>query len=202
MKNILDVEKSVYICTERLRGIDNCSIKFYLPINITIMEKKWKTKFVEDSFDSSDCSVFEISIKKWYDAELERLASKVDKDDDNLYLFCDPEINEGSVCCEDYTIRFNRDERVIDLVINSEEGSPVWKDVVYNVPARFASCLGDPVGFLYRLSTNTSEEKEFYGFVDTEHDAGILIHLTEFNPVVEWKAENFDSLISSMYNIF
>ena len=165
------------------------------------MEKKFKSRFMEDSFDSSDCSVFEINIKKWYDAELERLASK-GKDTSKFHLLADPDINEGSVWCEDYTIKFNRDERVIDLVINSEEGSPVWKDVVYNVPARFASCLGDPVGFLYRLSTNTSEEKEFYGFVDTEHDAGILIHLTEFNPVVEWKAENFDSLISSMYNIF
>ena len=168
------------------------------------MEKKFKSRFVEDSFvssDYSDCSVFESSIKKWYDAELERLASKEDKDDDNLYLFADPEINEGSVCCEDYIMKFNRDERVIDLVINGEEGSPVWKDVVYNVPARFASCLGDPVGFLYRISTNTSEEKEFYGFVDTEHDAGILIHLTEFNEIGTWKAENFDSLISSMYNI-
>ena len=165
------------------------------------MTKKFKSRFVEDSFDSSDCSVFEINIKKWYDAEFERLAS-MGKDTSKFHLFADPDINEGSVCCEDYTIKFNRDERVIDLVINSEEGSPVWKDVVYNVPARFASCLGDPVGFLYRLSTNTSEEKEFYGFVDTEHDAGILIHLTEFNPVVEWKAENFDSLISSVYNIF
>ena len=27
MKNILDVEKSVYICSERLRGTDNYSIK-------------------------------------------------------------------------------------------------------------------------------------------------------------------------------
>ena len=165
------------------------------------MTKKIKSRFVEDSFVSSDFSI-ETNFRKWYDAERERFASKEDKDNDNLFLFCDPEISVGSVCCEDYTIRFNRDERVIDLVINGEEGSPVWKDVVYNVPARFASVLGDPVGFLYRISTNTSEEKEFYGFVDTEHDAGILIHLTEFNPVVEWKAENFDSLISSMYNIF
>lgn len=200
----MDVEKSVYICTERLReliAIDSHSIKIYLLINITIMIKKFKTRFVEDSYDFSNY-VIQSNINKWFDAEKERFASKVDKDDDNLYLFCDPEINEGSVCCEDYTIKFNRDERVIDLVINSEEGSPVWKDVVYNVPARFASCLGDPVGFLYRLSTNTSEEKGFYGFVDTEHDAGILIHLTEFNPAIEWKVENFDSLISSMYNIF
>ena len=169
-------------------------------INI-IMEKKWKTKFVEDSFDSSDCSVFESNINKWYDAEFERLAS-MGKDTSKFHLFADPDINEGSVWCEDYIMKFNRVEGAIDLVINGEEGSPVWKDVVYNVPVRFASCLGDPVGFLYRISTNTSEEKEFYGFVDTEHDAGILIHLTEFNEIGEWKAENFDSLISSMYNIF
>ena len=165
------------------------------------MEKKWKTKFVEDSFDSSDCSVFESSIKKWYDAERERLAS-MGKDTSKFHLFADPDINEGSVWCEDYIMKFNRDEGVIDLVINGEEGSPVWKDVVYNVPARFTSCLGDPVGFLYRISTNTSEEKEFYGFVDTEHDAGILIHLTEFNEIGTWRAANFDSLIESMYNIF
>lgn len=165
------------------------------------MTKKFKTKFVEDSFDSSDCSVFEISIKKWFNAEWERLAAK-GKDTSKLHLLADPDINVGSVCCEDYSIRFNRDERIIDLVINVEKDSPIWDDVIDNVPAQFASYLGNPKGFLYRLSTNTSEEKEFYGFVDTEHACGILIHLTEFNPVVEWKAENFDSLISSMYNIF
>ena len=163
------------------------------------MEKKWKTKFVEDSFDSSDWS-FESNIKKWYDAEFERLASK-GRDTSKFYLFCDPEINEGSAGCEDYTIRFNRDERIIDFVINSEEGSPVWKDVVYNVPARFASVLGDPVGFLYRLSTNTSDKKEFYCFVDTEPTVGILFYVTEFNEIGTWRAGNFDSLISSMYNI-
>ena len=165
------------------------------------MVKKFKSRFVEDSFDSSDWS-FETNIRKWYDAERERLVSKADKDNDNLCLFTDPEISIGSVCCEDYTIRFNRDERIIDLVINGEEGSPVWKDVIYNVPARFASCLGDPVGFLYRLSTNTSEEKEFYCFVDTEPTTGILFYVTEFNEIGTWRAENFDSLIESMYNIF
>ena len=40
LKNILDVEKSVYICTERLRGIDNCSIKFYLPNKNVLYDKK------------------------------------------------------------------------------------------------------------------------------------------------------------------
>ena len=165
------------------------------------MVKYFKCRFVEDSFDSSDFSI-ESNIRKWYDAERERFASKEDKDNDNLCLFTDPEISVGSVCCDDYTIRFNRDERIIDLVINSEEGSPVWKDVVYNVPARFASVLGDPVGFLYRLSTNTSDKKEFYCFVDTEPTAGILFYVTEFNEIGTWRAENFDSLISSMYNIF
>lgn len=165
------------------------------------MIKKFKSRFVEDSFVSSDYSI-ESNIRKWYDAERERFASKEDKDNDNLYLFTDPEISVGSVCCEDYTIRFNRDERIIDLAINSEEGSPVWKDVVYNVPARFASCLGDPVGFLYRLSSNTSDKKEFYCFVDTEPTVGILFYVTEFNEIGTWRAENFDSLTDSMYNIF
>ena len=162
------------------------------------MEKKEKIMSVEDSFDSSDCSVFEISIKKWYDAELERLAS-MGKDTSKFHLFADPDINEGSVWCEDYIMKFNRDEGAIDLVINGEEGSPVWKDVVYNVPARFASCLGDPVGFLYRISTNTSEEKEFYGFVDTDDESGF--NLFQVDLTGEWIAENFDELISSMYNI-
>ena len=162
------------------------------------MEKKWKTKFVEDSFDSSDCSVFESNINKWYDAEFERLAS-MGKDTSKFHLFADPDINEGSVWCEDYIMKFNRVEAAIDLVINGEEGSPVWKDVVYNVPVRFASCLGDPVGFLYRISTNTSEEKELYGFVDTDDESGF--NLFQVDLTGEWIAENYDSLISSMYNI-
>ena len=162
------------------------------------MEKKWKTKFVEDSFDSSDCSVFESNIKKWYDAEFERLAS-MGKDTSKFHLFADPDINEGSVWCEDYIMKFNRDEGVIDLIINGEEGSPVWKDVVYNVPARFVPCLGNPVGFLYRISTNTSEEKEFYRFVYVDDKGGFILFQVDLTG--EWKAENFDSLIGSMYNI-
>ena len=160
------------------------------------MEKKWKTKFVEDSFDSSDCSVFESNINKWYDAEFERLAS-MGKDTSKFHLFCDPDINEGSVWCEDYIMKFNRVAGAIDLVINGEEGSPVWKDVVYNVPTQFASYLGAPENFLYRVSTSTSDKKEFCGFLDE----GQLIRITEFTPSGAWRAENFDELISSMYNI-
>ena len=160
------------------------------------MTKKFKSRFVEDSFDFSNYAI-QSNINKWFDAEKERFASKVDKDDDNLYLFCDPEINEGSVWCEDYIMKFNRVEWAIDLVINSEEGSPVWKDVVCNVPTQFASYLGAPEIFLYRVSTSTSDKKEFCGFLDE----GQLIRITEFTPSGAWRAENFDSLISSMYNI-
>ena len=179
------------------------------------MEKKWKTKFVEDSFDSSDCSVFEITIKKWYDAEFERLAAK-GKDTSKFHLLADPDINVGSVCCEDYSIRFNRDERIIDLVINGEKDSPIWDDVMGNVPPVFASYLGDPQTFLYRVSTylgapekfiydlspNTSEKKEFYGFEITDDESCCIFPITEFSASGDWRVENFDSLISSMYNIF
>ena len=194
----MDVKKSVYICSERLRGTDNCSIKFYLPINITIMEKKWKTKFVEDSFDSSDCSVFESNIKKWYDAEFERLAS-MGKDTSKFHLFADPDINEGSVWCEDYIMKFNRDEGVIDIVANAKN-SPIggW-DVFLNVPGQFASYLGDPENFLYRFSTSTSEKKDFYGFEYVDDKGGFSLFQVDLTG--EWIAENFDSLIGSMYNI-
>lgn len=168
------------------------------------MEKKFKSRFVEDSFDSSncsDCSVFESNIKKWYDAERERLASKVDKDNDNLYLFCDPEINEGSVCCEDYAFAFNRDEGVIDLIVNGEEGSFIWDNVIHCVLAQFASCLGNPKNFLYRVSSNTSDKKKFYGCA-TIVDVDVMLPINGFTEIEDWKAANFDSLISSIYNIF
>ena len=164
------------------------------------MEKKWKTKFVEDSFDSSDCSVFEISIKKWYDAEFERLAAK-GKDTSMFHLLADPDINVGSVCCEDYIMKFNRYEGVIDLVINGEKDSPIWNDVMGNVPPIFASYLGDPESFLYRISSYTSEKKEFYAFEFTDDENGELFPITEFSPSGAWRVENFDSLVNSMYNI-
>lgn len=154
----------------------------------------------EVSFDSSDCSVFEISIKKWYDAEFERLAAK-GKDTSKFHLLADPDINVGSVCCEDYIMKFNRDEGVIDLVINGEEDSPIWKDVISNVPAQFASCFGNPKNFLYRFSSNTSEEKKFYGYVKID-DVSALLPILKFNAIEDWKAENFDSLIDSIYTIF
>lgn len=162
------------------------------------MEKKEKFMSAEDSFDYSDCSVFEIYIKKWYDAEFERLAS-MGKDTSKFHLFADPDINEGSVWCEDYIMKFNRDEGVIDLVINGEEDSPVWNDVVSNVPAQFASFLSSPDHFLYRISTSTSEKKDFYGFEYVDDKGGF--NLFQVDLTGEWIAENFDSLVNSMYNI-
>lgn len=172
------------------------------------MTKNSKTQFVEVSFDSSDCSVFEIYIKNWYDAEFERLASK-GRDTSKFHLLADPDINVGSVCCEDYTIRFNRDERIIDLVVNGEKDSPIWNDVIDNVPVQFASNLANPENFLYRVSTylgspekfiydlspNTSEKKWYYGFDEDRDEGDTLFLIDESDPYVEWKAESFDSLI-------
>ena len=174
------------------------------------MEKKENSKsmFVEDSFDSSDCSVFESTIKEWYDAESERLASR-GKDTSKFHILADPDINVGSVCCEDYTIRFNRDEGIIDLVVNGEKDSSIWNDVMGNVPPVFASCLGDPQTFLYRVSTylgapekfiydlspNTSKEKEFYAFEITDDESGSLFPIDESSPFVDWKAESFDTML-------
>ena len=164
------------------------------------MEKKEKNQFVEDSFDSSDCSVFEISIKKWYDAEFERLAAK-GKDTSKFHLLADPDINVGSICCEDYIMKFNRDEGVIDLVVNGEKDSFIWDNVIHCVLSQFASCFGDPKNFLYRVSSNTSEEKKFYGCAKIG-DVDVMLPINGFSAIEAWKAENFDSLIDSIYTIF
>lgn len=172
------------------------------------MEKKEKIMSAEDSFDSSDCSVFESNFKKWYDAEKERLASR-GKDTTKFYALADPDINEGTILCEDYVMKFNRDECVIDLVINGEEDSSIWDDVVDSVPARFAAFLtgdpknfliGKPENFLYRLSSNTSEKKEFYYFESTDDESGELlpISIDELNPLAAYKAEYFDELIANI----
>ena len=174
------------------------------------MEKKEKIMSAEDSFDSSDCSVFETNFVKWCDAEFKRLISK-GRDINKFNALADPDINEGIIICADYTMKFNRDECVIDLVINGEEDSSIWDDVVDSVPARFAAFLtgdpknfliGKPENFLYRLSSNTSEKKEFYHFESTDDESGYLSPITKFNAIEDWKAENFDSFIGSIYNIF
>lgn len=163
------------------------------------MEKKEKIMSVEDSFVSSD-SLYE-NLKKWVDAEFERLISR-GKDTTKFFVYADPDSNEARIVCEEYTMKFNKDERVIDLVINGEKNSPIWDDVVNNVPVQFASCLDNPMYFTYKLSTNTSEEKESYLFS--------VVGFNNFMPLfgliplekVEEKIKNSDSLIESMSNIF
>lgn len=163
------------------------------------MKKKEKIMSVEDSFDSSDCSVFESNFVKWCDAEMERLASR-GKDVTKFCALADPDINVGSVCCENYAFKFNRDEGVIDLVINGEKDSRIWDNVIHGVLAQFASCLGNPKNFLYRVSSNTSEEKKFYGCAKIV-DVDVMLPINGFTEIEAWKAENFDSLIGSAYNI-
>ena len=145
-------------------------------------------------------SVLESNFEKWFNEERERLISK-GNDTTKFFVYADPDINEGIIICADYTMKFNREEKVIDLVVNSEEDSLIWDDVVDKVPARFVAFLtGDPEKFLYRISSNTSEEKEFYYFDPTYDEGGSLltIGIDELSPLAAWKAEYFDELIADI----
>lgn len=144
---------------------------------------------------TKDQSVLESNLEKWANEERERLAAK--GKDDKFFVYAEPEINEGIIYGGDYTMKFNRDECVIDLVINSEEDSLIWDDVMDKVPAQFSAVLGKPVNFLYRISSNTSDKKEFYYFDPTYDEGGSLlpIGIDKLSLIDAWKAENFDELI-------
>lgn len=162
------------------------------------MEKKEKIMSVEDSFVSSDCSIFESNFEKWANEERERLAAK--GKDDKFFVYAEPEIHKGIIICADYTMKFNRDEYVIDLVINGEEDSLIWDDVVDKVPARFRAIFGIPDTFLYRISSNTSDKKEFYYDDQTEVESGEIepVSFDELSPIGVWRVENFDELIADI----
>ena len=147
-------------------------------------------------------SIVESNFKKWYDAEKERLASN-GRDIDRIYIFADDEIDKGTILCKDYALTFNRHQRVIDLIVNGEEDSPIWKDVMDNVPAQFAAVFDEPETFLYRISSNTSDKKEFYHFESTDDESGELlpISIDELSLNNALKAKCFDSLVDTMYNI-
>ena len=150
---------------------------------------------------TKDQSIIESNFANWYGEEKNRLSLK-GYDTSKFFVYADPDINEGIIICADYTMKFNRDECVIDLVINSEEDSFIWDDVVDKVPARFVVFLtGKPDTFLYRISSNTSEEKKFYGCA-TIVDVDVMLPINGFTAIEAWKAENFDSLIDSIYTIF
>ena len=149
---------------------------------------------------SKDQSVLESNFANWYGEERNRLALK-GYDTSKVFVYADPDINEGIIICADYTMKFNREEKVIDLVINEEEDSLIWDEVVDSVPARLAAFLiGEPEKFLYRISSNTSEEKEFYYFESTDDESGELlpISIDELSPLAAWKAEYFDELIANI----
>ena len=129
---------------------------------------------------TKDQSIVESNFNKWFDAEKERLASR-GKDTDKIYIFADLKISVGSICCEDYIMKFNRDEGIIDLIVNGEEGSPVWNDVLDKVPARFAQCFSNPENFVYGLSTTKSKEKWYYGFKRGNKESGTLFPIIGFN---------------------
>ena len=149
-----------------------------------------------------DQSIVESNFKKWYDAEKERIASK-GKDIDRIYIFADYEIDKGTILCKDYALTFNRHQRVIDLIVNGEEGSSIWNDVVSNVPAQFAAVFDKPEKFLYRISNYTSDKKEFYYFESTDNESGELlpIGIDELSLNSALKAKCFDSLVETMYNV-
>ena len=72
---------------------------------------------------------------------------------------------------------------------------------VFRIKKLFKAAVfsGDPENFLYRFSTSTSERKDFYGFEYVDDKGGFSLFPVDLTG--EWIAENFDSLISSIYNI-
>ena len=157
---------------------------------------------------TKDQSVLESNFVNWVNEERNRLALK-GYDTTKFFVYAEPDINEGIIICADYTMKFNRDEKVIDLVVNEEEDSLIWDDVLDKVPARLAAFLtgdpknfliGKPETFLYRISSNTSDKKEFYYFESTDDESGELlpISIDELSPLAAWKAEYFDELIANI----
>ena len=147
------------------------------------MVKYFKSKITKDSFIPSDCSVL-AKLRAWSDSEKERLASK-GKDITKFKKTVSQNVNVGTVYCEDYTLKFNRDEGIIDLIVNIEKDSSIWDDVVYNVPARFAQYLGNPENFVYGFSTTKSKEKWYYSFKRDDKESGTLFPIVSFaeNPI-------------------
>ena len=144
---------------------------------------------------TKDQCILESNLEKWANEERERLAAK--GKDDKFCIVTYSKMNKGTIHGGDYTMKFNRFYGVIDLVINGEEDSFIWDDVIDKVPAQFSAVLDKPVNFLYRISSNTSDKKEFYHFDPTYDEDGSLlpIGIDKLSLIDAWKAENFDELI-------
>ena len=153
------------------------------------MEKDYKTD-----------SLFQ-DLKKWVDNEFERLISR-GKDTSKFDAIADTDSNELKIVCEEYTMIYKKDERVIDLVINGEKNSSIWNDVVNNVPVQFAACIDNPMGFTYNLSSSTSEEKESYLFSVTGFSNFMplfgLIPLRQVEEKIEENRKDLDSMIADL----
>lgn len=167
------------------------------------MEKKEKIMSVEDSFVAS-VSLYE-NLKKWVDTEFERLISR-GRDTNKFFADTDPDSNALIIVSDEYTMKFIKDERAIDLVVNGEKNSSIWDDVVNSVPVQFASCIDSPMSFTYKISSSTSEEKESYLFsVVGFNNFMPLFGLIPLEKVEEKikenkeKIENFDELIANIF---
>ena len=141
------------------------------------------------------------NLKKWVDAEFGRLISR-GKDTSKFDAIADTDSNELKIVCEEYTMIYKKDERVIDLVINGEKDSPIWYDVINNVPVQFAVCIDNPMGFTYKLSSSTSEEKESYLFSVTGFNNFMplfgLIPLRQVEEEIEENRKDLDSMIADL----
>lgn len=110
---------------------------------------------------TKDQSVFESNINKWCEAEKKRLAAH-GSDITKFVVSADPDINEGTILCEDYTLKFNRDKGLIDLIVNGTLDSPMWEDVIENVPVQFAIYLTGNSNFVFHFSNKFGAEMGFY----------------------------------------
>ena len=128
---------------------------------------------------TKDQCILESNLEKWANEETARLAAK--GKDDKFCIVTYSKMNKGTIHGGDYTMKFNRDEGVIDLVINGEEDSSIWKDVIENVPVQFASCFDNPENFVYGLSTTKSKEKWYYSFKRDDKESGALFPIVGFN---------------------
>lgn len=166
------------------------------------MKKKTKDQCMvseEHSFYSS-YPVRE-NLKKWVDTEFKRLVSR-GRNTNKFFADTDPYSNTLIIVSDEYILKLNMDEGVIDLIVNTEEDSSIWKDVIENVPVQFASCFDNPMSFTYKISSSASEEMEsyFFSLVGFNNDVPIygLVPLNQLEETVK----KFGSMVESMSNIF
>ena len=126
---------------------------------------------------TKDQSILESNLVKWENEERARLAAK--GKDDKFCIITYNKMNEGTILCEDYTLKFNRDECAIDLVVNGALNSPIWDDVIENVPVQFASFLNCNSFFLFHFSTNIGDEMGFYQYAFMDNGSPVFAMVSD-----------------------